>query len=73
MTIKNFKIFNNGGSDSEPVSAILSETSPISANAETNTGSNPNSASIPVDYYRPELAENKGRFSGQLEFSRVGN
>ena len=74
MTIKNFKkIFNTKvSSDSEPVSAVLSETSPISANAETNTGSNSDSGSIPVDYYRPELAENKGRFSGQLEFSPGG-
>ena len=69
MTIKNFKIFNNGGSDSEPVSAVLPEASPINADAEINTGSSPNSASIPVDYYRPELAENKNKVRGQLIIS----
>lgn len=68
--LKNFKNFfnNNGSSDSEPISVVLPEASPINADAEINTGSSPNSASIPVDYYRPELAENKNKVSGQLEF-----
>ena len=69
MTIKNFKIFNTKvSSDSKPVSAVLPEVLPISADSETNTDSNSDSGSIPVDYYRPELAENKNKVSGQLEF-----